>query len=475
MSNHTLKVKVSGLHCKACELLSEEKLSALPGVQAVRVSHHRGQAEIDYQDQAPDLQLIRQQLQALGYDLDEKLDNSQTNKAKLNWRELLLAAAIASAVSAMLKLSGFFQISDNINPETLSWGGVWLIGLVAGVSTCMALVGGIVMALATDYAQRHPEASRVRKFMPHLYFNTGRLIGFFVLGGLLGAAGSILKISPLSSAWLTLIIGLIIILLGLQIIEVFPALQRFNITLPKSIAKIIPTNTRNRHYRPLGAMIAGALSFFLPCGFTQSMQLYALSSGNFFNGAIIMALFSLGTAPGFLSLGGLISLIKGKHRSLFLKTAGLIVILFGLFNFTNAYKILRLHSVGNIAQLNLKQSVIKEIQTITMTQDNRGYTPNQLEVEVNKPVRWIIISTTPYSCASSLVVPALKINQQLKKGENIIEFTPTQTGLIKFSCSMGMYSGTINVRPTGTAIPANTIVTENRTETLPVCNINGCK
>ncbi len=475
MSNHTLKVKVSGLHCKACELLSEEKLSTLPGVQAVRVSHYRGQAEIDYKDRAPDLQLIRQQLQALGYDLDEKSVSSKIGMAKLNWRELLMAAAIASAVSVALKLIGFFQISDNINPETLSWSGVWLIGLVAGVSTCMALVGGIVMALATDYAQRHPEASRTRKFLPHLYFNAGRLIGFFILGGLLGAAGSVLKISPLSSAWLTLIIGLIIILLGLQIIEIFPALQRFNISLPKSIAKIIPANTRNRRYRPLGAMIAGALSFFLPCGFTQSMQLYALSSGNFFNGAIIMALFSLGTAPGFLSLGGLVSLIKGKHRSLFLKTAGLIVIVFGLFNFTNAYKILRLHTTQNISQSNVIQSEIEAVQTITMTQDNRGYNPNQLEVEINKPVRWIINSTAPYSCASSLMVPALRINQQLKKGENIIEFTPTQTGLIKFSCSMGMYSGTIKVLPTGTVIPATNIVNETSDKALPVCNINGCK
>jgi copper chaperone CopZ len=33
--NKILKVKVSGLHCKACELLSEEKLSALPGVKKV--------------------------------------------------------------------------------------------------------------------------------------------------------------------------------------------------------------------------------------------------------------------------------------------------------------------------------------------------------------------------------------------------------------------------------------------------------
>ncbi len=473
MSHKTLKVKVSGLHCKACELLSEEKLSALPGVKAVRVSHSRGQAEIDYEGQSPSLESINSSLHKLGYSLDGEIGKETGIGIQKKWRELGIALLITSLLALIFKLSGWLDIQTNSNAETLSLGGVLIIGLIAGISTCIALVGGIVMALAADYAKRHPEASRSRKFLPHLYFNLGRILGFFLLGGLLGAIGAVIKISTLTSTWLSLIIGLIIIVLGLQVLDIFPALNRFSFTLPKSIKKIIPVNTQGRRYRPAGAILAGALSFFIPCGFTQSMQIYALSSGSFFSGAVIMAIFALGTAPGFLSLGGLVSLIKGKHRSLFLKTAGLIVIAFGIFNFYNAYRVLNLHlQAGPQAQgVNTEN---QEVQIIKMEQNGRGYTPNYFQVRAGQPVRWLINSSVPYSCASSLVVPSLKISRQLQKGENVIEFTPSQPGIIKFTCSMGMYSGSIEVLAAeATPEPAKTTI-ENE-EKFPVCNVNGCK
>lgn len=477
MSYKTLKIKVNGLHCKACELLSEEKLSSLPGVKAVRVSQSRGQAEIDYSDQAPDLKIIGQELHKLGYQLEGEVATASDNKKIRNWRELGFSLLIAIGLGVVLKLTGWSNWQTNFNSETLNFGGVWLVGLIAGVSTCMALVGGIVMALAADYTQRHPEASATRKFLPHIYFNLGRIGGFFLLGGLLGSIGSVLKISPLGSAWLSLFIGLLIIFLGIQIIDVFPALRRFSFTLPKSVAKLIPTNTKNRHYRPTSALIAGILSFFLPCGFTQSMQVFALSSGSFWGGAMIMTFFALGTTVGLLGLGGLVSLIKGKHRGLFLKTAGLIVIVFGIFNFSNAYRVLQINADANL-QISGNNKPSGDIQVIQMIQGGNGYTPNSFQVEVNRPVRWEIKSTSPYSCASSLVVPALKLNRQLEKGVNIIEFTPTQTGAIKFSCSMGMYSGAINVvskidsvtRPNNTEQGTKVESEDN----LPICNVNGC-
>jgi sulfite exporter TauE/SafE/copper chaperone CopZ len=443
MTYKTLKVKVSGLHCKACELLSEEKLSALPGVKAARVSHSRGEAEIDYQETAPDKELIQKELRAIGYDLAEdgqKKDQSRKGK----WKELFLALIITLVLAFLLTKSGWLNLQDQMNPEALSLGGIWLIGLIAGISTCMALIGGIVMALSADYSRRHPQAPKIQKFLPHLYFNLGRAAGFFILGGLLGSLGAAFKISALANAWLSLFIGLLIIFLGLQILDIFPWLNRFSLTLPKSLGKIMPNKENSQN--PLGIMLAGALTFFLPCGFTQSMQIYALSTGSFWQGGIVMFMFALGTSLGLLSLGGLVSSIQGKKHSLFLKIAGLIVILFGLFNITNAQKVLSLHNNNNVeVKQNGQNFDEKEVQIINMEQAGRGYIPNSLQVEVNRPVRWVINSTNPYSCASSLVVPSLKINKRLELGENIIEFTPTQTGTIRFACSMGMYTGVIEV------------------------------
>jgi len=443
MSHKTLVVKVSGLHCKACELLSEEKLSALPGVKAVRVSHSRGQAEIDYEDVTPDQKLIQQELQAIGYDLAGD-DFKKEKKKKNKWREFFWALIITLALAFIFTKSGWLNLQDQMNPEALSLGGIWLIGLIAGISTCMALVGGIVMALSADYARRHPQAPKVQKFLPHLYFNLGRVAGFFILGGLLGSLGAAFKISALANAWLSLFIGLLIIFLGLKILDLFPSLNRFSLTLPKSLSKIMPNKDQSKN--PLSIMLAGALTFFLPCGFTQSMQILALSTGSFWQGGIIMFIFALGTSIGLLSLGGLVSSIQGKKHGLFLKIAGLIVILFGIFNIINAQKVLSLHRGNDInIEKNGQNFREEDVQILHMEQAGRGYIPNRLEVEVGRPVRWVINSTNPYSCASSLVVPSLKISKRLEAGDNIIEFTPTQTGTIRFACSMGMYTGVIEV------------------------------
>ncbi|MDP3836997.1 MAG: sulfite exporter TauE/SafE family protein [bacterium] len=494
MKDNIIKVKVSGLHCKACEMLSEDKLTSLPGVKSAKVSHLKQEAEINFGQTKPDKQAVGLALRAIGYDLaDENDDDNDDDKhshgnggthgkhekgdgddKNKKWKDLGLAALIAAGLFGVLQIFGWGNIQNNLSPENLSLGGVSLIGLIAGVSTCMALVGGIVMALAADYARRHPEASTLRKFTPHLFFNLGRIVGFFILGGLLGLVGSVLKISPAFSAWLTLAIGFLIAFLGLQILDIFPAFGRFSLTLPKSIGRYF--NKGKKNGGPYAAFTAGAVSFFLPCGFTQSMQIFALSSGSFISGGLIMSVFALGTAPGLLGLGGLVALIKGKRQGLFFKTAGLIIILFGILNFTNGYNFLKLQA--SAAPQTETGAVSKgEVQIIEMEQHGRGYRPANLVVEVNRPVRWVITSTSPYSCASDLVVPALKINQRLVKGENIIEFTPTSLGKIGFSCSMGMYSGVIEVVDKEGSLSQSTTQTTAAptSDKLPVCNVDGCK
>jgi hypothetical protein len=192
-----------------------------------------------------------------------------------------------------------------------------------------------------------------------------------------------------------------------------------------------------------------------------------------------MSLFAIGTAPGLLSLGGLVSLLKNKKTGVFFKTAGLIIILFGIFNVSNAYKFLHLNAVSDSSitkELSTKSK--DESQVIYMEQSNRGYVPKNLTVELNRPVKWIINSTNPYSCASSLIVPSLKINKQLTKGENIIEFRPVKVGIINFSCSMGMYRGSIEVINSKNTNPNETkikkINTDDNIAVDSTCTLETC-
>lgn len=434
-----LILPVSGLHCRACEILSEEKLSKIKNVSKVRVSQRRGEAEIFYDTIIPDKAEIRHELRALGYDLaaDGQPGESEKTKVKTDttWLSALLIIAI---VYLLLKNVTLFDFSSYLNQE-FSWPLALLVGLAAGVSTCLALVGGLVLGLAANYSKNHPEATKSQKFKPHLLFNLGRVGGFFILGGILGLIGSELKPSPLFNGLLTIVVAIVLLFLGAKLLNL-PGLNQFEVSLPKSLGQRIKTNN---------PWLLGALTFFLPCGFTQAMQIYSLNSGNFFSGALIMSLFALGTLPGLLSLGGLSAIFGNKKNKLFFTIAGAIVVLFAILNFNNGWRLIQVSSnlgaSDNSALTNLKNNDDglnnQEVQIVKMTETKRGYSPNQLTVIKGQPVRWVIDAQAPYSCASSLIVPTLGIQRQLKPGENIIEFIPRATGEIPFSCSMGMYTG----------------------------------
>jgi sulfite exporter TauE/SafE len=88
----------------------------------------------------------------------------------------------------------------------------------------------------------------------------------------------------------------------------------------------------------LTPLAVGVATFFLPCGFTQSMQIYTLTTGNFLTGALIMGAFALGTLPvlallSFSSLG----IHKKAQSGVFFKSAGLVVLFFGIFNLINSF------------------------------------------------------------------------------------------------------------------------------------------
>ena len=79
--------------------------------------------------------------------------------------------------------------------------------------------------------------------------------------------------------------------------------------------------------------LLGALTFFLPCGITQSMQVAALASGSPVTGALIMGMFALGTLPmlSLLSFGSF-RFAHSRYAPLFLQSLVVVVIGFGLFS-----------------------------------------------------------------------------------------------------------------------------------------------
>lgn len=427
------------MHCKSCELLVEQNVKQVPGVTKVHVNQAKGLAEIYFHQTRPTLPQIAEAVKTAGYELGEKEKLPWLSRNGSDYKTLFKAALILLSLYLVAKWTGLAGVS--FNPGNSGLFVALLVGLVAGISTCMALVGGLVLSLSARHAELHPEATSAQKFRPHIFFNLGRIFGFSLLGGLAGLAGSIFRPSPNVMGILTILIGGVMIFFGLKLVEIFPSLRDKNISLPAGVAKIFGLHKETKEYSHRGAIIMGALSFFLPCGFTQAMQLYAVSTGSFWQGALIMFLFALGTAPGLLGIGGLASVVKGKKARLFFATAGLTVITLGLFNITNGSHLISKPTIRSVNQTVVSQT---QPQQINMTQGEYGYQPNIFTVKVGQPVKWVINSTS-FSCASYIVMTRYGISQPLRPGQNIIEFIPNELGQIPFSCSMGMYRGVFNV------------------------------
>lgn len=441
---------MKGMHCKSCELLLEESLREVEGVASVKVSLGTKQAVIEPKETAPRMQDIEAAIQSAGYRIGTDEKAPWLSKEKKTYTNLTKAAVILLGIFFVARFFGLTDLA--ITPNAVTAPFALAIGLIAGVSTCMALVGGLVLGLSARHAEAHPEATPAQKFRPHLYFNGGRIVGYAVLGGILGSIGSVIRFSPAFLAVLTVLIGIVMIFLGLKLTGLSPRLKDTSITLPSSLGKALGFNKQTGEYHPLTTMMTGALTFFLPCGFTQAMQVYAVGTGSFRSGALAMGLFALGTAPALLGAGGLAAATKKRSATQFYAVIGLAVLLFGGYNIGNT---LALHGVSlsafkGTARVEEKATgFVPEMQDgyqiLRMRQKSNGYSPSKLTIVRGIPVKWVIESENEYTCAASIYSSAFNINESLNRGENTIEFTPTSSGTFPFSCSMGMYRGTITV------------------------------
>jgi len=124
-----------------------------------------------------------------------------------------------------------------------------------------------------------------------------------------------------------------------------------------------------------------------------------------------------------------------------------------LFNLNNGYTLASI-SLGGLGSNSSSQTAAVSapngtlengVQVVHMTESGHGYSPRSFSLQKGVPVKWLIDAQAPYSCASTILLPQYNIRQSLVVGANTIEFTPTEVGSLRFSCSMGMYTGAFNV------------------------------
>ncbi len=316
--NRTHTLHVHGMHCASCVVLTEEALSGVPGVTKVSVSLKGHTVQVtgnDLPESATEVATLLSPRMPAGYTL-----SASPAQKKISWHEFAYALPIAALFAAgfiLLQKGGLVSFGG---ASSMNFGTALLIGLIASVSTCLAVVGGLVLSVSATYAK----TGGTKK--PQLYFHIGRLAGFFVLGGVLGLLGNSLRLGATGNLILGVVVALIMLILGINLLDIFRGTGALQLRLPKHLSSFVHRLRGSTHAAM--PLLLGAATFFLPCGFTQSMQAYALTTGSFFTGGMMMLIFAVGTLPmlALLSLSAF-SINSKPWRGVFFKTAGILVIL----------------------------------------------------------------------------------------------------------------------------------------------------
>jgi hypothetical protein len=247
------------------------------------------------------------------------------------------------------------------------------------------------------------------------------------------------------------------LMLGLNMLRILP--KRFcRIPLPRGMMQRIRGLAQSRH--PLTALVLGALTFFVPCGFTQSTQLIALASGSFLAGGLIMLVFALGTLPSLIGISLVSAYAEGRFARVFFCFSGTVAVLLGILNFragllqtgidANAYAWSLLGSPSTNANQPVDPYVSIDEQgrqIITVYVSDEGYKPGSFTIDAGRQTWVYAIAKRPVSgCANFITAPTYNLSTQVKVGGNWLGPILDPQKNFVLTCSMGMLRANVNVR-----------------------------
>ncbi|MFA6504500.1 MAG: sulfite exporter TauE/SafE family protein [Treponemataceae bacterium] len=464
-----MKIRIDGMHCSACTALVEREFAKVEGTVEVKASLSDQIAVVRWEGASqPELSKYRLRVEPFGYIvIDEKTQSVITRHSIVaelrSWFISVVLAGLFVAVYYGIQTAGFSSETASRSEATIA--AAFLSGVAASVSSCLALVGSLVLALG---AYANDGADRLAPIKRNSLFQAGRIVSFILLGGLLGLLGGGLAFSGKAAAVAALFGGAVALALGIGILV--PKISGTNfIRLPRVFSRFLDIVSASKN--PLAPILLGAATFFLPCGFALSMQAFALASGSFCAGAMIMGAFALGTAPVLMAAGLAGSWTKRRGPTLS-RAAGLTIVAFSLFAISASVSLfgfggdkgLRTVTVASSAPASSgptettpvatdptsKASASSavpapvSVQRVEMRVGAYSFEPSEIRVKAGVPVEWVIIGENPSGCTNRIVVPGTDLSVPVKKGASqTVKFTIAEKGVIPFSCWMGMVHGKI--------------------------------
>ncbi len=442
---------IDGMTCINCQNRIERELKNTAGISTVQVSYSTGLAEIEFDPEILTISRIAEIIQQLGYTV---VDKRQRNYLKLVRQIVTLVIIIL-----LYYLLQHFGILNLLVPSMLadskmSYGMLFIVGLLTSVH-CITMCGGINLSQCIPSRDTgHESISNINIIMPSVMYNAGRVLSYSAIGFLLGGIGMLLTggsgtgMPLLLQGILKIIAGLFMVVMGINMLGIFPALRKLQIRFPRKSA--IKINQKKRtEKRPF---VVGLLNGLMPCGPMQSMQIIALGSGNPISGAIAMLMFSLGTVPLMLGLGSLVSALGKKYTRIVMQIGSILVVVLGLAMLSQGAGLagIKPDMIDRVSDdtKELNMAVVSESGDIQYVESNLDFgSYPEITVYSGIPVKWIINVPKEVinGCNYKMILKTYGITHEFTPGENVIEFIPGESGTVQYTCWMGMIYGRINI------------------------------
>ena len=430
MSTQKKTWHIAGMHCPRCETVLLRAVKDLDGLSLPRADYRAGTLTAQWDDKRLPEEKLAECIAQAGYEL--KRENSSPLRRILTLLCLVLALFALCLLFALTPLEGMLSAFPTARAG-MTLGTLFLVGLLTSVH-CVAMCGGINLAQSAVSVR---SGRQIRS--ANLQYNAGRLLSYTLMGGIVGALGSVLRVSTAVQAAIQIIAAVFMLLMALNLLE------------PGGLRGMLPTLPGGLRARLMGkgrnsSLWIGLLNGLMPCGPLQAMQLYALSAGSWIMGALSMAIFCLGTIPLMLGIG----LVSGKLNRRFARpmrmASGVLVLVMGMAMLTRGLSLSGVQ-FSPTAQKNTADAAVPKstVQTVYSDLEWRGY-PN-ITVKAGLPVRWVIHAAEGRitGCNNEMVIPALNLRVPLQEGDNVVEFTAAEPGVIPYTCWMGMLHGSITV------------------------------
>ena len=419
-------VKIDGIHCEHCITLITNELLKNKKIEKVNIKNNI--AHISYSGNLSNKEIINS-IRKIDYFTKEEYisDNLKVLNNGIKIKEFIIIISVIIVLWFLInRIFGFniFNVIPNIE-SNITYGMLFVTGLLTSIH-CVSMCGAINLVAIMDNSKTN--------YKKPLLYNLGRVISYTIIGGLVGLIGSVFTLSSVANGVIILLASIIMLLISLNFLGII------SFQLPFLYKIKIYNKSRN-------SFIIGLLNGLMPCGPLQAMQIYALSTGSFINGALSMFLFSIGTVPLMLFVGIFYNLIKGKGKIIVNKIAAVLLLVLSIMMLNRALLSFNIDVTKYFKNYdNFTPSILKEdYQLIEFDLEYNDY--EDIIIQKDIPVKMIIRVDKKYltECNNEIEIKNFNIKKKLEIGDNIIEFTPSKEGLYTYTCWMNMITNNIKV------------------------------